>query len=124
MKSWISIFVLLWLSSPGVAAAVTPSGTPPVSERFQSESVAEVPDFQRHVGPLLGRLGCNGRACHGSFQGQGGFQLSLFGYDFSKDHQAIRSRVLPAQPASSLLLRKPTLQDDHEGGRRFADDSW
>jgi hypothetical protein len=34
------------------------------------------------VGPLLGRLGCNGRACHGSFQGQGGFQLSLFGYDY------------------------------------------
>ena len=23
---------------------------------------AEVPDFQRHVSPLLGRLGCNGRA--------------------------------------------------------------
>ena len=95
-----------------------------MSERFQSESVAEVPDFQRHVGPLLGRLGCNGRACHGSFQGQGGFQLSLFGFDFSKDHQAIRSRVIPAQPASSLLLRKPTLQNDHEGGRRFAEDSW
>ena len=38
--------------------------------------------------PLFGRLGCNGRACHGSFQGQGGFRLSLFGYDFKADHES------------------------------------
>ena len=37
----------------------------------------------------MGRLGCNGRACHGSFQGQGGFRLSLFGYDFKADHEAL-----------------------------------
>ena len=52
-------------------------------------STAEVPNFQRHVLPLMGRLGCNGRACHGSFQGQGGFRLSLFGYDFKSDHNAL-----------------------------------
>src|SRR6187455_1320726 len=58
----------------------------PASERFAADT-KEVPDFQSHVLPLLGKLGCNGRACHGSFQGQGGFRLSLFGYDFKADHE-------------------------------------
>lgn len=61
----------------------------PLSQRFANSERSEVPDFQKHVMPLLGRLGCNGRACHGSFQGQGGFQLSLFGYDFQADHAAL-----------------------------------
>jgi len=60
-----------------------------VIQRFTNLANADTPDFQRHVAPLLGRLGCNGRACHGSFQGQGGFQLSLFGYDFDADHKAL-----------------------------------
>ena len=63
--------------------------TPSASERFASAETAEVPDFQQHVVPLLGRLGCNGRACHGSFQGRGGFRLSLFGYDFPMDHASL-----------------------------------
>ena len=57
-----------------------------VSNRYADKGVAEEPSFQRHVLPLMGKLGCNGRACHGSFQGQGGFRLSLFGYDFKTDH--------------------------------------
>jgi hypothetical protein len=97
---------------------------PSVAVRYASDVAAEPPDFQKHVSPLLGRLGCNGRACHGSFQGQGGFQLSLFGYDFQKDHQAIRSRVETQHPAESLLLQKPTLELEHEGGRRLAVGSW
>jgi hypothetical protein len=32
----------------------------PVSERFADSKVEETPDFQRHVVPLLGTLGCNG----------------------------------------------------------------
>ena len=54
----------------------------PASERFAERESVAVPDFQRHVVPLLGRLGCNAAKCHGSFQGQGGFRLSLFGFDF------------------------------------------
>src|SRR6056297_326884 len=61
----------------------------PISERFVKAETDEVPNFQKHVVPLLGRLGCNGRACHGSFQGRGGLQLSLFGYDFQSDHAAL-----------------------------------
>src|SRR5207244_10935540 len=89
--------------------------------RFVSSAGPEVPDFQRHVVPLFGRLGCNGRACHGSFQGQGGFRLSLFGYDFKADHEALtggeRPRANINAPAESLMLFKPTHADEHGGGQ-------
>ena len=65
----------------------------PVSERFAAPDVREVPDFQKHVIPLLGRLGCNSAKCHGSFQGQGGFRLSLFGFDFASDHAALTAEA-------------------------------
>jgi hypothetical protein len=82
-----------------------------------------VPDFQRHVIPLLGRLGCNGRTCHGSFQGKGGFSLSMFGYDFDADLNALAKSETPrvdvASPEESLILNKPTSHDDHGGGQRF-----
>jgi hypothetical protein len=101
---------------------------PPASERFSAEKTRESPDFRRHVLPLLGRLGCNGRACHGSFQGQAGFRLSLFGYDFQADHEALLGgktpRVNLKQPSESLILQKPTLAIDHGGGERMTADSW
>jgi len=113
-------------------AKVAPSkASPPVPERFATESTDEVPDFQRHVVPLLGKLGCNGRACHGSFQGRGGFRLSLFGYDFKFDHDALLRapdgedpRANVSKPAKSLMLEKPTETVDHEGGLRMKVDSW
>src|SRR6266851_4024872 len=61
----------------------------PVNERYAEAGADENPDFRQHVVPLLGRLGCNGRACHGSFQGRGGFRLSLFGHDFKMDQAAL-----------------------------------
>ena len=101
---------------------------PPLSERFAQADQSEVPDFQKHVIPLLGRLGCNGRACHGSFQGRGDFQLSLFGYDFKADHQALleesAGRVDLDDVDESLILVKPTDADQHEGGKRFDKQSW
>lgn len=97
-----------------------------VVERFKNSATKESPDFQKHVAPLLGRLGCNGRSCHGSFQGQGGFQLSLFGYDFEADHKALlaESRVDVETPGESLILTKPTDEDNHEGGMRYEPGSW
>ncbi|MBW3598428.1 MAG: DUF1549 and DUF1553 domain-containing protein [Planctomycetes bacterium] len=121
-------YLLIAAIIAGVAAR-SPAGDllPPVSDRYQS-APSEHPDFQRHVVPLLGRLGCNGRACHGSFQGQGGFRLSLFGYDFAADHDALSGgdhpRVNTSDPAESLILQKPTLAIDHEGGERFPRDGW
>jgi hypothetical protein len=99
-----------------------------VDERFASPDAAEVPDFQKHVVPLLGRLGCNGRACHGSFQGQGGFRLSLFGYDFKMDHDNLTTGDSPhvdiERPAESLMLQKPTLAVAHKGEKRLESGSW
>ena len=104
----------------------------PANERFVDVDSSAIPDFQRHVSPLLGRLGCNGRACHGSFQGRGGLRLSLFGYDFKQDYQALTSaashgnqnRIDRRKPTESLILQKPTFQIDHEGGELFQVDSW
>lgn len=95
----------------------------PISERFASSVHGEV-SFQRHVVPLMGKLGCNGRACHGSFQGRGGFQLSLFGYDFDKDHEGLLERADLDDPAESYLLHKATNTEEHEGGERMPVDSW
>ncbi len=100
----------------------------PVTARFASESVEEVPSFQRHVSPLFGRLGCNGRSCHGSFQGRGDFRLSLFGYDFKLDHDELLKgeplRANAEKPLESLILVKPTDADLHEGGQRYKKGGW
>lgn len=96
-------------------------------KRFARQT-AEVPHFQRHVLPLLRKLGCSGRNCHGAASGQGGFRLSLFGYDFEVDHRTLLEgddpRVNVGDPAASLILKKPTMQVDHGGGERFALNSW
>ena len=89
-----------------------------------AEALGEVPDFQKHVVPLLGKLGCNGRACHGSFQGRGGFRLSLFGYDFGLDHDELYGRLDPQTPNESLILQKPLMEVQHEGGQRLKVGSW
>lgn len=67
-------------------------------------------------------------SCHGSFQGQGGFRLSLFGYDFHADHAALVAgdspRVETRQPLKSLFLDKPTQAEEHGGGQRMKAGSW
>ena len=101
---------------------------PSVSERFAQAEITEEPNFQKHVGPLFGRLGCNGRSCHGSFQGRGGFRLSLFGYDFKADHdELLKGEPLRAnkdKPLESLMIVKPTDADMHEGGQRYKVGGW
>lgn len=99
-----------------------------IDERFAAENVTETPDFRQHVVPLLGKLGCNGRACHGSFQGRGGLRLSLFGYDFKADHEALalgeKPRINASAVADSLMLQKPLQVVPHEGGTRLKEGSW
>ena len=94
----------------------------------------DVPEFQRHVVPLFSTLGCNMRSCHGSFQGQNGFRLSLFGFEPDVDRQELLevdelsegdgARANLKSPAESLVLRKPTSEFDHEGGERMKVGSW
>ncbi|HEV8067733.1 MAG TPA: DUF1549 and DUF1553 domain-containing protein [Planctomycetaceae bacterium] len=81
-------------------------------------------DFGRHVLPLISRFGCNAGACHGSFQGRGGFRLSLFGQDERADFAALVEHVDVDVPHESLLLTKASGQVEHGGGRRIAPDSW
>ena len=85
-------------------------------------------NFSPDVVSILTTKGCNGSGCHGSPAGQNGFKLSLFGYDIGADHQMIIQghegrRVDLEDPEQSLLLRKPTFQVAHGGGRLFDVDS-
>jgi hypothetical protein len=106
---------------------------PTASQRFANLDKAEEPSFRRHVIPMFSRLGCSGRECHGSFAGQGGFQLSLFGYDFDADHKQITQnadggeaevRINLKEPKESLVVTKPTVQVKHKGKERIKKDSW
>jgi hypothetical protein len=123
----LSVLALMLLAVRGNAQTLEPANI-----RFEDSQTDETPDFQKHVAPLLGRLGCNGRSCHGSFQGRGGFRLSLFGYDFKMDHAALMARSssgdgkrVASQAASkSLIIQKPSSDDDHEGGQLFEPGSW
>lgn len=97
--------------------------------RLPDGSALPVVEFDRHVASLFGRLGCNAGSCHGSFQGRGGLNLSLFGHDPARDFEALTRgaqgrRVNVVEPDRSLVLRKATGEVPHEGGRRFAPGSW
>src|SRR5438093_234633 len=127
----IGLTIFLIALAPVAASAADPA--PPANQRFAEADGKEAPSFQQHFVPLLSRLGCNGRACHGSFQGQGGFRLSLFGYDFKLDHDGLTQgdaekkkepRILIEEPEESLALLKGTLETPHRGGKRMDVDSW
>ncbi len=110
--------VLLAAASPARAGVKMPGG-----------GTIERVDFERHVMGLLGRFGCASGSCHGSFQGKGGLQLSLFGYDPSLDYQSLvrasnGRRIDLADPDRSLVLLKATGQVPHEGKTRFGKDTW
>ena len=101
------------LAAPSATEVVLPDGT-------RLEQI----DFQRHVVPVITRFGCNAANCHGSFQGRGGFRLSLFGHAGAKDLEALTDRLDLQAPRESLILTKPSLQEEHGGGKRFDVDSW
>lgn len=80
--------------------------------------------FRNHVQSVLAKMGCNSGACHGAAAGKNGFKLSLRGYDADADffaitRQARGRRIVPDDPARSLILTKPTGAIPHKGGVRF-----
>ncbi|HEY2784135.1 MAG TPA: DUF1549 and DUF1553 domain-containing protein [Fimbriiglobus sp.] len=80
--------------------------------------------FARDVAPILSRAGCNAGACHGNFNGKGGFRLSLRGqdpaFDFARlTRDMLARRVDPTDPDASLVLQKASGKVSHEGGMRF-----
>jgi hypothetical protein len=121
---------LALIAVPGFAVGpAQPLAMLPVDEPKKGERSPSSVDFERHIMGLFGRMGCNSGSCHGSFQGRGGFRLSLFGYDPEKDYTALTRdnfgrRINRVDPERSLLLLKPAGQVEHGGGLRFARDSW
>ncbi len=86
------------------------------------------PSFRNDVMAVLARSGCSLGTCHGNQNGKGGLKLSLRGQDPEADfitltRQLASRRVNVLIPGESLLLRKPSMQVPHEGGRRFASDA-
>lgn len=117
---------------PGLLAlaGLTPAAGADPATVLPSLDQADPPshDFANVVMPLLTRCGCNAASCHGAALGQGGFKLSLLGNDPEADFIAITRelsgrRIDRSDPAQSLILRKPTRQLAHRGGRVFEIDS-
>jgi len=110
-----------------LAICAGPAAADPV--QLPGGVAVEKVDFERHLMGVFGRMGCNLGSCHGSFQGKGGFRLSLFGYDPEKDYLALTRdaqgrRLNRTSPDESLLLLKATGQVPHEGNVRFGKDTW
>jgi Protein of unknown function (DUF1553)/Protein of unknown function (DUF1549)/Bacterial Ig-like domain (group 2) len=82
-------------------------------------------NFRNHVVPVLTKAGCNSGPCHGAAAGKNGFKLTLRGYDPALDYltltrQAGARRISKVDPATSLMLLKPTMAVSHGGGKRFS----
>lgn len=93
-------------------------------------NVTDVPaiNYVEQVRPILVKSGCAMGACHAAQHGQGGLKLSVFGFEPLVDHKAMTReargrRINLLNPSDSLLLKKPTMQIAHAGGRRLEADS-
>src|SRR5690606_2349292 len=85
---------------------------------------ADTPSFRNEVMAVLSKAGCNLGTCHGNKNGKGGLLLSLRGEWPDTDYRTLTRevhsrRIDRLQPEQSLLLKKPTMQLAHEGGRRL-----
>lgn len=85
-------------------------------------------DFFHQVVPTFTKFGCNGGGCHGKASGQGGFKLSLLGFEPQEDYERLVQesrgrRLFPAIPDQSLLLQKAVGTAPHGGGQRLEKDS-
>jgi hypothetical protein len=96
--------------------------------------------FDRDIGGIFTRKGCNSVTCHGGVKGRGGFKLSPASLYPKEDYEWIvkggtyqvlvaeaagerKSRIDLNHPEQSLLLLKPTAAVPHGGGRRLEVDS-
>ncbi|MEY4483063.1 MAG: hypothetical protein RL693_515 [Verrucomicrobiota bacterium] len=94
---------------------------------LSSIKAEDAPSFRNQIQPILARYGCSSGACHGAAAGQGGFKLSLRGYDNEGDYLSVtRSsqgrRITLEDPARSLLLLKATKMVPHKGGEKIKAD--
>ncbi|WDE97347.1 DUF1553 domain-containing protein [Lentisphaera profundi] len=73
---------------------------------------------------ILTKQGCNGGGCHGKPNGRGALELSLNAFDPDFDEKnmirgAMGRFLQPIAPEQSLLLKKPSMQVGHVGGKRL-----
>lgn len=107
-----------------IVVHATGAGSVPVRVEVIDHADRRPVRFASEVVPVLTRLGCNAGTCHGKATGQNGFRLSLLGSDPPADFASLvregrGRRVFPAAPGSSLMLRKPSMQVPHGGGKRL-----
>jgi hypothetical protein len=110
------------------------------SIKIQDAAVVQPVTFRREILAILTTRGCNSAICHGGVKGQGGFKLSANALYPGDDYEWITKgggyqvltaevkgeripRIDRANPANSLLLRKPVMAVPHGGGKRFTTDS-
>jgi hypothetical protein len=108
--------------------------------RVEDSAIARPFSFEREIGDILTRRGCNAATCHGGVKGRGGFKLSLNMLYPDEDYEwivqggvykvltdVVEGDRIPrfnlSEPEKSLILLKPTLELEHEGGKRFSKDS-
>jgi hypothetical protein len=109
-------------------AAITASSqgsTATATVRVKNAKAPFTWSFRNDVIPVMTKMGCNSGACHGALAGKNGFKLTLRGYDPDVDYDtltrgSVGRRVVPSDPAHSLILLKPTGAVAHGGGKRFA----
>ncbi len=95
---------------------------------FQTSGARDPIHFENQIVPILSRYNCNSSGCHGKAEGQGGFKLSIFGFDPSADFNSIVKegrgrRVNVSAPDHSLFLMKATGRVPHGGGTRLKVDT-
>ena len=117
-----------WLMAAWIVLAAGVSLPSAFGDDPGSSSATAIVNFSRDVVPVLTKAGCNAGACHGSFQGRGGFRLSLLGFDPVADYESLVQagrgrRVASSAPEQSLFLRKATGAMPHGGGLRVSPDS-
>ena len=83
--------------------------------------------FRHETLAVLTKQGCNSGGCHGKPNGRGALELSLNAFDPMLDERnLVRGSFArftePLVPEKSLMLKKPTLQVPHGGGKRLRED--
>jgi hypothetical protein len=135
MRAIFATVLVVPLAASSLAQAADSRLVKSAPQRWAADGSGGAPNFIRHVVPLLSKLGCNMRSCHGSFQGQNGFRLSLFGFEPDLDRKELFEidelsegegpRVNLKDAAKSLFLTKPTAtEEEHGGGKRMGKESW
>lgn len=109
MKRYLFSLAIVAVTIPAYANKVEK----PADLRYSAKEIQDVPNFRKHLVPLLGKLGCNGRACHGSFQGQGGIKGGqVVGVGESDDNATLpKDKVLSPDDAAATFFHN--LRIDH-----------